>query len=235
MNTLERDADSAVKLGKTKGLVGNCKPTLGFPFPEKEAPAIPTNWLTTLNSKLPIWLDVDANGFLGGADPEIDFWYLAGPMSHRPGFNFKEFDRIAGNLRDAGYNVCSPAELDHEKERAAAAASPDGRPDNLEHAKPWTECMRRDITIVAMPECCGVIAMYDWPESSGGRIETQVADWLHKPVNLYRDYDGLGDAEFTLTLIDRDGYYHNYVDHHVAGAAKPEPQRSSCDTHGCAC
>ena len=56
-------------------------------------------------------------------------WYLAGPMSGIPQFNFPLFMKAAQELRDVHeLDIVSPAELDDEETKAAALASPDGAP-----------------------------------------------------------------------------------------------------------
>src|SRR3954451_12937594 len=43
-----------------------------------------------------------------------DSYYLAGPMSNRPAFNFPAFDEASKKLRSEGYLIVSPAELEDE-------------------------------------------------------------------------------------------------------------------------
>jgi len=59
-----------------------------------------------------------------------DYYYLAGPMTGLPQFNFPEFDRVAASLRSDGLNIISPAELDDSETRDAALSSPDGSPED---------------------------------------------------------------------------------------------------------
>ena len=53
-------------------------------------------------------------------------YYLGGKMSGIPQFNFPLFDRAAANLRNHGFDIVSPAELDDPETRKAALASVDG-------------------------------------------------------------------------------------------------------------
>ena len=123
--------------------------------------------------------------------PTEPFWYLAGKMSGIPAFNFPMFDRYAAALREAGYVILNPAELDHEKERKAALASPDGDPSHA-HSKAWLECLRRDLVYVLADNCEGVLAMPGWVDSAGARWETDAAQRAGKAiyeVSLYADED----------------------------------------------
>jgi hypothetical protein len=54
-------------------------------------------------------------------------WYLAGPMTGIPAFNFPAFDLAAADLRAQGIDIVSPAELDDPETRRLNMASPDGR------------------------------------------------------------------------------------------------------------
>src|SRR5437870_314007 len=61
-------------------------------------------------------------------DPDRPFWYLGGPMTGIPQFNFPRFQEVADILRSNGYNLVTPHELDDPETEAAALASRDGAP-----------------------------------------------------------------------------------------------------------
>lgn len=109
----------------------------------------------------------------GGGDTTRAFYYLAGPMSGCPGFNFKKFNELANAMREADLNIVNPAELDEEQVRLALTMSPDGT--NAEHDAMWADCLRRDLEIVTHPNCVGVVMMDGWEHSTGARLETYVA------------------------------------------------------------
>lgn len=143
---------------------------------------------------------------LGGGDPRKPFFYLAGPMSNLPGFNFAEFEEKSTILRSQGYNIVNPAELDHEKERRRAAASPDGSHRKLVESggkiKTWAECLRRDIEVVAHENCVGVILLPGWEKSQGAQFETYVAYKLKKPLYMLNiDYR---NQKRSVNLIEID-------------------------------
>lgn len=113
-------------------------------------------------------------------------WYLAGPMTGIPQFNFPTFDRVATELRNDGWNIMSPTELDTDAWRAAAMASPDGdlaTAVGLAH-QTWGEIMGRDVRHVA-DDCCGVILLPGWERSRGARLEAFVAVTCGKELRTY--------------------------------------------------
>jgi hypothetical protein len=102
-------------------------------------------------------------------------------MSGYKQFNFPAFDEVAEELRNQGYTIISPAELDDPKERVAALASPDGK--HVATQKPWGFYLARDIKFVC--EVDGVVVLNNWQLSRGARLETFVADTLGKPIYSY--------------------------------------------------
>jgi hypothetical protein len=99
-------------------------------------------------------------------------YYLAGKMSNVRQFNIPMFDRVSADLRQQGYTVVSPAELDSPKMRALAIASPDGDLAKLEKDcnETWGEVLARDVKMVA-DKVQGVIILPGWESSTGARLE----------------------------------------------------------------
>lgn len=110
--------------------------------------------------------------------------YIAGPMTHIPQFNFPAFDAMAVALRESGYDVVSPAELDDPVDRAAALASPDG--SHLSYGtgvkKTWGQFLARDVILIADGDAVGpidgIVVLPDWHKSRGARLETFVGRML---------------------------------------------------------
>lgn len=129
-------------------------------------------------------------------------WYLAGPMSNIPQFNFPKFDAIAAALRAQGADIISPAEMDEPEVRAAAMASPDGRPDErTSGGKTWGDFLARDLKLIA-DQCDGVIVMPMWKGSKGARQEVFTALNCGKQVaELVVGEDG------TYAICKRSSYY----------------------------
>lgn len=104
------------------------------------------------------------------------YYYIAGPMSGIPRFNIPAFDEAAANLREAGFNIVSPAELDDPVTREMAYNSPDGRSLVGDHpnGESWGDFLSRDVKIVA-DKVTGIIALPGWAVSRGARLEMMVA------------------------------------------------------------
>jgi Domain of unknown function (DUF4406) len=127
----------------------------------------------------------DAHSYLAGladtmhasGDPNQEFYYLAGPMTGLPAYNFPEFLRIGEKLRKAGMNIISPAELQDGEVRDIILACPDGRTPTGVH---WTQYMAHDLVIVTMPTCIGGIFIPGWETSAGANLEGDVLSGLRK-------------------------------------------------------
>lgn len=102
-------------------------------------------------------------------------YYLAGPMSGLPQFNFPAFYAAAKVLRDTGLEIVSPAELDDAEDKGAAMSSPDGDPDNRAIVKKtWGDFLARDVKLIA-DQCDGIIFLPGWEKSRGARLEAFTA------------------------------------------------------------
>lgn len=134
---------------------------------------------------------------IGGGDLSSPFFYLAGPMTNLPAFNFPAFHEAAAILRQQGYNVINPAELDNEKVRAAAEASPDGK-----HAGTWKESLRRDIPIILNDNCVGLFVLPHWEHSEGAQFETYTAYKLRIPIFKFQ-----GVNNTLITVNRREALY----------------------------
>lgn len=88
--------------------------------------------------------------------------YLAGPMRGRPDNNFPAFHVAARELRQAGYTVVNPAELDGEE----AANDAPSRAD-------WCAYLKRDLKLLV--DVDGIATLDGWEESEGANLEVDVA------------------------------------------------------------
>lgn len=88
--------------------------------------------------------------------------YLSGPMSGYPQHNFPAFNRAAEQLRDAGYTVINPAEIE--------------QPIGAD----WETCMSNDIREMLKADV--VATLPGWQVSRGARVETTLARQLGKQV-----------------------------------------------------
>lgn len=99
-------------------------------------------------------------------------FYLAGPMSGYPQFNFPAFIAAAADLRGRGYDIVSPAELDAEDGvDKQAMSSADGDASKL--TMTWGDLLARDVKIVS-DQVQGVIFLPGWEKSRGARLEAFV-------------------------------------------------------------
>lgn len=100
-------------------------------------------------------------------------WYLGGPMTGIPQFNFPAFFAAAEALREKGYTVISPAELDaqHNADYEVSLNSPDGAPGTT--GQTWGDYLARDVKIVA-DQVGGIIFLPGWEDSRGARLEAFV-------------------------------------------------------------
>lgn len=104
-------------------------------------------------------------------------------MSGEPEHGFPAFRAAAADLRERGYDIVSPAEIDEEE-----GFDPKGK-DVEPGSKEWADFLARDILIVASPDTEGVIVLPNWAASRGAALEVHVAKELGKPVLAYPDLE----------------------------------------------
>src|ERR1700676_639197 len=97
-------------------------------------------------------------------------------MTGIPKFNFPAFTDAARTLRAEGFDIISPAEMDSDAVKAAAATSADGSLDaNGKIAgETWGEMLARDVRVIA-DQADGIVFLPDWHKSRGARLEAFVA------------------------------------------------------------
>lgn len=100
-----------------------------------------------------------------GTRSRIRILYISGPMSNIPECNYPEFNRVAVELREAGFVVINPAEL------------------TLPKPGSYVDLLRRDLE--ALLHCDGVALLPGWANSRGATTEVHVAELLKMPVRLW--------------------------------------------------
>lgn len=118
--------------------------------------------------------------------------YLAGPMRGIPQFNFPAFDAAAARLRDAGFDVCNPAERDRLRHGAEVCDSPTGDLADIAHTGfDLREALAWDLSWIA-GNATGVALLPGWESSKGATAEVSLAtalgleskfvwEWLGEP------------------------------------------------------
>ena len=104
-------------------------------------------------------------------------YYLSGPMTGIPDYNYPAFDLAAKILRDSGIKLESPHELE--------------RPHNWEEMEPeplWTHMM--NLCFEQIDKCQAVIMLPGWPQSRGARRELHICLDRNFPVYFF-DFDTL--------------------------------------------
>lgn len=107
--------------------------------------------------------------------------YVAGKMTGLPQFGFPAFDEAAEYLRECGYEVITPSELDSPEHRAIAMRSKTGDPAeyNAATGETWGDLLARDVKIISDEGVDGVVVLPGWEDSRGARLETYIAAALH--------------------------------------------------------
>lgn len=102
-------------------------------------------------------------------------YYLAGPMTGIPQFNFPAFEYATKQLREHGFTVVSPHEQDTPEVQKAAWASPDGKLDAAGKVADltWGQILAKDVELVA-DKIGGIIFLDGWWHSRGAKLEAFV-------------------------------------------------------------
>jgi hypothetical protein len=118
--------------------------------------------------------------------------YLAGPMSGIPQFNYPLFLDGAEYMRNHGFDVYCPAEMDSPEAQKAALASETGSFAELRAGgceETWGDFLREDVKIIA-DDVDGVVLLPGWAKSRGARLEAFVCINVKKPLWFLFPIDG---------------------------------------------
>lgn len=136
-------------------------------------------------------------------------WYLAGPMTGIPQFNYPLFYSAAEILREMGLQIYSPAEMDDPTTVKAAMASKDGSADDYasDGKGTWGEFLARDVKLIA-DELGGIILLPNWYKSKGARLEAFVSINCNYPsyeytFSILNDFGGGLERVTTKYILER--------------------------------
>lgn len=108
-------------------------------------------------------------------------------MSGIPQFNYPAFLDAAKALREEGYEVHCPAEMDTPEVQAAALASTTGNLSDLASTgETWGDMLAADVKLIA-DGVDAIVLLPGWENSRGARLEAFVCLTVEKPVYLWID------------------------------------------------
>jgi hypothetical protein len=99
-------------------------------------------------------------------------WYISGPMTGYPNFNFPAFDEASRILRAYGLQIISPAELDRDDPPAPGSV--------------WMDFILRDLKVIH-DKVKGIIFLPNWYHSRGARMEAFTGIMLGMRFAQYYD------------------------------------------------
>lgn len=108
-------------------------------------------------------------------------YYLGGPMSGYPEFNFPAFKAATIYLRDLGFRIFSAHEVDHGKHTGTGT-------------QPWSDYMKGDIKMLL--RCDAAIFLPGWASSKGAKVEFDISVDLGYPVYQY-----IGESQDMLLAL----------------------------------
>lgn len=134
-------------------------------------------------------------------------YYLAGPMTGRPQFNFPAFFAAAEDLRRSkDKEIISPAELDDAAVVKNALASKDGSEDSYGGSlsgdptaikDTWGDFLARDVKLIADTIDGGIVVLPEWETSKGARLEVFVGLLKGLPIYKYKKEE---DGTFVIQI-----------------------------------
>lgn len=98
-------------------------------------------------------------------------YYLGGPMTGYPQYNFPEFQRVADSLRAAGFDIRSAHEVDY------------GETEETRGSRPYLDYIKGDLKLLL--DCDAMILHGNFAQSSGCQKELLLARAIGMEVFEY--------------------------------------------------
>lgn len=131
--------------------------------------------------------------------------YVAGPMRGKPYFNFPAFDTASAELREAGFDPVSPAEMDRDVGFDPETFAEDFDWHDL-GACEFDLHLAIDRDVAALKKCDAIYLLRGWEKSRGSLAEKAMAEWLDLAVMYQQPVDVLEEA-LEITQGDRNASY----------------------------
>ena len=113
--------------------------------------------------------------------------YLAGPMRGIPFWNAPAFDQAAATLRNRGYDVLNPCDLDRAEFDVDFSLYPTGT-EEIPGLPPLHDLLLRDLLELAKCDC--IILLPGHERSKGARTEKSFAEFCGLRVLYFTPQDG---------------------------------------------
>ncbi len=112
--------------------------------------------------------------------------YIAGPMRGVEEYNYPEFMRVAKVLRDIGYEVFNPAEMDIAKDSEDYTVLTIDQQNQTDSPARRRKFARRDLEVLLYELRAEdgdiLMTLENWEFSGGANAEVAVAHWVSLPV-----------------------------------------------------
>jgi len=119
-------------------------------------------------------------------------------MSGIAQFNFPAFVAAAKALRERGFEVVSPAELDDAEDKGVAMKSKDGNPADAKRS--WGDFLARDVKLLADTGIQGIVFLPGWRKSKGAKLEAFVG--LLQSFKFWELEDGVPYRVSRVSVLD---------------------------------
>lgn len=116
-----------------------------------------------------------------------EVWYVSGPMTGYPNYNWVMFEAMTGHLRRLGKTVITPVEIDEEMGMVEVVRAPDGTVLKVRESAifDYNVLLKRDLDEIE--KCNHIVLLPGWQKSNGAKKELAHAILLGCEVHLYSE------------------------------------------------